>query len=134
MDTDEWLFTLWTRYVNPVHPGVGFISFLEFLGIIPPSWEDRHKTVTGGFCFCYTVRGYKFNRLAIYSTTAVAAEARANQALTATAEVGIMASWSQVLKHVCLRFLFMKEATPERQRKEHCMSIKEKQNISSQSF
>ena len=40
-----------------------------------------------------TVRGYKFNHLATNSTTAVAAEARVNPALPATAVVEFMAKW-----------------------------------------
>ena len=39
------------------------------------------------------MRGYKVNHLAINSTTAVAAEARVNPALPATAVVEFMAKW-----------------------------------------
>ena len=38
------------------------------------------------------------------------------------------------LKHVCLSITFIEEATKKRLSKEHCMCIKQKQNISSQSF
>ena len=38
------------------------------------------------------------------------------------------------LKHVCLASPFIEEATQKRQCKEHCMCIKQKQNISSHSF
>ena len=41
---------------------------------------------------------------------------------------------SQVSKHVRLSIPFIEEATQKGSRKEHCMCIKEKQNISSQSF
>ena len=43
-------------------------------------------------------------------------------------------SSSQVSKHVCLSIPFIKEATQKGSSKEHCTCIKEKQNISSQSF
>ena len=43
-------------------------------------------------------------------------------------------TFPQVSKHVCLSVPFIEEATPKGSRKEHCMCIKEKQNISSQSF
>ena len=39
------------------------------------------------------MRGYKVNHLAINSTTAVAAEARVNPVLPATAVVEFMAKW-----------------------------------------
>ena len=42
------------------------------------------------------VRGYKFNHLAINSTTTVATEPRVNPALPATAVVEFMAKWSSV--------------------------------------
>ena len=38
------------------------------------------------------------------------------------------------LKHACLTRPFIEGATQKGQRKEHCMCIKQKQNISSQSF
>ena len=41
---------------------------------------------------------------------------------------------SYKLKHACLTRPFIKEATQKGQSKEHCMLIKSKQNISSQSF
>jgi len=42
------------------------------------------------------VRGYKFNHLATNSTVAVAAEARVNPALPATAVVEFKAKWSNL--------------------------------------
>ena len=45
-----------------------------------------------------------------------------------------VSSITQVSKRVCLSIPFIKEATKKGSRKEHCMRIKEKQNISSQSF
>ena len=42
------------------------------------------------------MRGYKFNHLAINSNTAVAAEARVNPALPATAVVEYKARWSNL--------------------------------------
>ena len=44
------------------------------------------------------------------------------------------ACWTYKLKHACLTRPFIKEATQKGQSKEHCMLIKPKQNISSQSF
>ena len=44
----------------------------------------------------YTVRGYRFNHLAINSTTAVAGKAGFTLASAATAAVGFMAEWSNL--------------------------------------
>ena len=57
--------------------------------------------------FC-TVRGYKFNHLAINSTTAVATEARVNPALPATAVVK-MAKWHGTYCHPLLKIEIVAE-------------------------
>ena len=48
------------------------------------------------------MRGYKFNHLAVNSTTAVASEARVNPVLHATAVVEFMAKWF----NLCPRTVF----------------------------
>ena len=48
--------------------------------------------------------------------------------------VRVCTNYSYKLKHRRLVATFIEEATQKRQSKEHCMCIKQKQNISSQSF